>query len=85
MSGPPQTNQKVVLTSARFRRSTAVPPPRNLRLATLTLIHATIANTVIAMTISHQMTPGANNQSRNHVLFDTERFLPSRYHGSLRS
>ena len=33
MSGPPQTNQKTVLTSARFRRSVAVPPPNNVRRA----------------------------------------------------
>ena len=67
INGPPQTNQKVVLTSPRFKRSRAVPPPESARLAMLMLIQAAIANTVRAMPISHQMTPGASNQSRNHL------------------
>ena len=74
MSGPPQTNQKVVLTSARFRRSRTVPPPGKVRRAMLTLIQAAMANTVSAMMISHQITPGASNHSRNHVLSFS--FLP---------
>src|SRR5438093_9330425 len=66
MSGPPQTNQKTVLTSARFRRSVAVPPPNNVRRAMVTLIHATMAKTISAMMISSEITRG-DNQSRNHL------------------
>src|SRR5438034_810264 len=72
MSGPPQTNQKVALTSARFKRSRTVPPPGNVRLAMLTLIQTAMASTVSATMMSFQMAPRANNQSRNHVLFDGE-------------
>jgi hypothetical protein len=85
MSGPPQTNQKVVLTSARLRRSIAVPPPGSVRLAMLTLIHAAIAKTLTAIRTSNQITPRVDNQSRNQLFSDRARFFPSRYHGSLRS
>src|SRR5207237_9646184 len=55
MSGSRQTNQKTVLTSARFRRSVAVQPPGNVRRAMVTLMHATIVNTAIAMMISSEI------------------------------
>src|SRR5207247_11029687 len=76
VTGPPHTNQKVVLTSARFRRSRAVPPPGNVRLAMLTPIQAATASTASAMIISRQITPGANSQARNHVVVYS--FLRSR-------
>src|SRR5436309_11016978 len=96
MSGPPQTNQKTVLTSARFRRSRAVPPPGNVRLAMLTLIQAAMASTAREMRINRQIAPGANSQSRNHVfvfaffsLRDSKTIFDSpgrkRYQGGLRS
>ena len=85
ISGTPQTRQKVVLAKTLLKRCGVVPPPFNVGLAMVTLIQATIARSASAPVTSSQMTPGANNQSRNHVLFDTERFLPAKYHGSLRS
>src|SRR5206468_9104347 len=93
ISGPPQTDQKTVLTNARFRRSIAVPPPGDVRLAMHTLIHAAMPSTASAMMMSCQITLNAS-QSRNHAFvspslsrFDStfESPLGQRYQGGLNS